>query len=195
VIVIPVLAVLGLCVSGVGIVYQLSQLSTGNTVFVSQAAHWITADYSFTFVTNVYSSTLIAWRVWRASRMTGSYGGGNLMRVLATIVESASVYTAYVVAFFIAYELTSNIQYTLVDTLCQIAGIAFMMINVRVSLGWAQQAHPSQITSSGGIASRRNVEQSYVMRPVAVDITRVVHKEDDLGQPVKRVSSDFNGPV
>lgn len=196
VIIIPSMAVLGLCVSGVGIVYTLSQLSVGNTIFVSKAAQWIAADYSFTFATNIYSSTLIAWRVWRANRRSGNtYGGGNLMRVLATIVESAAIYTAWVVAFFISYEVTSNLQYTFVDTLCQVAGVAYMMINVRVSLGWAQTAHQSQGTSSaGGIASRRGpVDHSYVMRPVAVDITRVVQKEDDMGQPVKpRVSSDYN---
>lgn len=67
VIIIPSMAVLGLCgmsclsrglstaradsciVSGVGIVYTLSQLSVGNTIFVSKAAQWIAADYSFTF--------------------------------------------------------------------------------------------------------------------------------------------------
>ncbi|PCH44196.1 hypothetical protein WOLCODRAFT_138818 [Wolfiporia cocos MD-104 SS10] len=194
--IVPIMAVSGLCVSGVGIVYQLSRLSLGNTVFVSQAARWITADYSFTFATNVYSSVLIAWKVWRASRSSSSssYGGGNLMRVLATIVESAGSYTLYVVVFFASYEAGSNLQYTFVDTLCQVAGIAFMMINVRVGLGWAQKAHATT-TSSTGITSRRNAEQSYAMRPVAVDITRVVHKEDDLGRSVKRVSSDFGAAV
>lgn len=63
--------------------------------------------------TNIYCSVGIAWRVWRARQRTGSYGGGNLMvrfpaaagqsvvlmilsllkRVLATIVESAALYT------------------------------------------------------------------------------------------------------
>ncbi|EED85569.1 predicted protein [Postia placenta Mad-698-R] len=190
VIIIPSMAVLGLCVSGVGIVYTLSQLSVGNTIFVSKAAQWIAADYSFTFACvlfSVYGDTSL--------QSGNTYGGGNLMRVLATIVESAAIYTAWVVAFFISYEVTSNLQYTFVDTLCQVAGVAYMMINVRVSLGWAQTAHQSQGTSSaGGIASRRGpVDHSYVMRPVAVDITRVVQKEDDMGQPVKpRVSSDYN---
>ncbi|KZT10078.1 uncharacterized protein LAESUDRAFT_645450 [Laetiporus sulphureus 93-53] len=192
VVMVPALAVTGLCVSGIGIVYELTRLSTADTVFVSQAAHWITADYSFTFITNVYSSCLIAWKVWRSSRKASAYGGGQLMRVLATIVESAGTYTLYVIVFFAAYESGSNLQYPFVDTLCQVAAIAFMMINVRVGLGWAQKAHQTHSTSSNIIPSRRNGDQSFIMRPVAVDITRVVQKEDDMGQPIKRASSDYS---
>lgn len=196
IIIVPCCTVLGLCVAGPGVVYELTQLGT-STVFVARLSRWISADYAFTFVTNVYSSTGIAWRVWRARQHTGSaYGGGNLMHVLATIVESAAIYTSYTIFFFAAYQSDSLIQYPAIDTLCPIAGIAFMMINVRVGLGWAQRAHPSM--TSSGITSRpggRTAQQSYAMRPVAVDISQVVHKEDDLGQPVKRASSDFTGPV
>ena len=125
-----------------------------------------------------------------------------LQRVLATIVESAALYTyvsrvthivllnagalhrSYTVFFFGTYEAENNIQYTAVDTLCPIAGIAFMMINVRVGLGWAQRAHPSL---SSGVSSRRHDQsfaQSYAMRPVAVDISKVVQSHDDMGLPV-----------
>ncbi|KZT10077.1 uncharacterized protein LAESUDRAFT_673837 [Laetiporus sulphureus 93-53] len=191
VIILPTCTVLGLCVAGPGVCYQLSRVASGETVFVKQLARWISADYAFTFATNVYSSSGIAWRVWRARKHASAYGGGNLMRVLATIVESAAFYTSYTIFFFAAYESNNNIQYTAVDTLCPVAGIAFMMINVRVALGWAQQAHPSS-SSSGAVISRRGAEQSFAMRPVAVDITRVVHKEDDMGQPIK---SDYSSEV
>ncbi|PCH44231.1 hypothetical protein WOLCODRAFT_138845 [Wolfiporia cocos MD-104 SS10] len=192
VIVLPICTVLGLCVAGPGVIYQLTRVAAGGTVFVSQLNRWISADYAFTFTTNVYSSCGIAWRVWRARQRSGSrYGGGNLMRVLATIVESAAIYTSYTIFFFGSYQASSNLQYTAVDTLCPVAGIAFMMINVRVGLGWAQNAHPSA-ASSGAITSRRTVEQSFAMRPVAVDISQVVQKEDDMGHPIK---SDFKEPV
>jgi len=184
VIVITCLAVLGLCVAGPGIVYQLTQVATGNSVFISSLSKWISADYSCTFITNIYCSSGIAWRVWRARQRSTSYGGGNLTRVLATIVESAALYTTYVAFFFGCYQATSNLQYVTVDTLCTIAGIAFMMINVRVGLGWAQQAHPS---TSSGIASRRahtGQDRSYAMHPVAVDISKVVQSHDDMGMPV-----------
>jgi len=185
VIIVPTLTIFGLCVSGVGIVYTLARLSGGDTIFLSDVAHWITADYSSTFITNIYSSVMIAYKVWRTNQLAGqSYGGGNLMRVLATIIESASFYTVYVVVFFAVYESDSNVQFTFIDTLCQVAGTAFMMINVRVGLGWAAQGSVSQVSSSG-LQSRRNADQSYVMRPVAVDISTVVHQDDGLNQEMK----------
>ncbi|KAH9926913.1 uncharacterized protein B0H18DRAFT_1084865 [Fomitopsis serialis] len=156
--VIPCLAVLGLCIAGPGIVYKLTQVATGNSVFISSLSQWIQVDYSCTFI--------------------------HEQRVLATIVESAALYTTYVAFFFGCYQATSNLQYVAVDTLGTIAGIAFMMINVRVGLGWAQQAHPS---TSSGIPSRRvhtAQDRSYVMQPVAVDISKVVQSHDDMGMPV-----------
>lgn len=86
--------------------------------------------------------------------------------------------------FFGTYQAENNVQYVAVDTLCPIAGIAFMMINVRVGLGWAERAHS---TLSSGINSRRlehSFTQSYGMRPVAVDISKVVQSHDDTGLPV-----------
>ncbi|KAH9843178.1 uncharacterized protein C8Q71DRAFT_238553 [Rhodofomes roseus] len=185
VIIVPCLTILGLCVAGPGVIYQLTQVGSGNTVFIASLARWVSADYAFTFVTNVYSSVGIAWKVWRSRHRTGAYAGGtSLMRVLVTIVESAALYTSYTVFFFGAYQAESNLQYTAVDTLCPIAGIAFMMINVRVGLGWAQRAHPS---TSSGVSSRRTAmqeQQSFAMRPVAVDIQKVVDSQDDMGMPV-----------
>ncbi|KAH9934677.1 uncharacterized protein B0H18DRAFT_483966 [Fomitopsis serialis] len=193
VIIIPSLTVVGLSIAGPGVVYQLSQLNAGSSVFVTDVNRWISADYSCTFVTNVYSTFGIAWKVWRVRQPQGSrsYGGGNLQRVLAMMVESAALYTSYAIFFFVAYQVNSNIQFTAIDSLCPIAGIAFTMINVRVGLGWAQRAHQSSQISSSGIGSRRAAEQSFAMRPVAVDITHVVHREDDLGQSVKIGADDY----
>ncbi|KZT68183.1 hypothetical protein DAEQUDRAFT_343721 [Daedalea quercina L-15889] len=188
---IPTLTVVGLLIAGPGVVYQLSRLDASSSVFVSNVQRWISADYSCTFVTNVYSTFGIAWKVWRARPPGGkSYGGGNIQRVIAMMIESAALYTSWAIFFFAAYQADNNIQYTAIDTLCPIAGIAFTMINVRVGLGWAQRAHSSSQISSG-IASRRYAEQSFAMRPVAVDITQVVHKEDDLGQPINTRDGDY----
>ncbi|PCH38135.1 hypothetical protein WOLCODRAFT_58976, partial [Wolfiporia cocos MD-104 SS10] len=183
IIAIPSCAILGLCVAGPGIVYQLSRVSS-QPVFENQLNHWISADYSFTFITNVYSSVGIAWKVWRASKgAKATYGGGSLMRVIVVMVESAAIYTSYVVFFFVCYQAGSNLQYIAVDTLCPVAGIAFMLINVRVGMGWAQQArspsHPSPYI--GRLPARHKSDRSPPVCPVAVDITQVVQREDDKG--------------
>ncbi|KAH9924760.1 uncharacterized protein B0H18DRAFT_1104912 [Fomitopsis serialis] len=180
VVIVPVMTILGLCVSGIGIVYTLSRLKGGDTIFLSDVAHWITADYATTFITNIYSSGLEYEQTYRQFIRRR-----ELMRVLATIIESASFYTS-TSSFLRNLRVGLQPAVHFVDTLCQVAGTAFMMINVRVGLGWAVKGNNSvSQASSTGLQSRRNVDQSYVMRPVAVDISTVVHQDDGLNQEVK----------
>ncbi|EED82387.1 predicted protein [Postia placenta Mad-698-R] len=108
-------------------------------------------------------------------------------RVVVTVVESATIYSydsgerldyrAYTIFYFVSYQVRSNIQFTAIDTLCTVCGITFMLVNVRVGLGWAQRAqsstNPSSHSSSGSNAT------SFRMRPVAVNITRVVDETYD----------------
>lgn len=90
--------------------------------------------------------------------------------------------------FFVTYQAKSNIQFTTCDLWAPICGISLTLINLRVALGWAQKAHPS--VSSGaarataisqGRSFTSNMDQGFVMRPLAVNITRVVNQEDDFG--------------
>ncbi|PCH35876.1 hypothetical protein WOLCODRAFT_140118 [Wolfiporia cocos MD-104 SS10] len=179
VIIFPACTLVGLTVCGVGITYQFTQYTIGEDVFISAAGRWITSDCVFTLCTNVYSSVMIAWRVWNSHRSVKSYGGGNLMKVLATFVESAALYTSWTIFFFASYQSHSNLQFTAVDVWPSMSGIAFMLINTRVGLGWAQTA--STFSGISSIASGNNPrpEQPYPMRPLAVNITREVNKNDD----------------
>ena len=62
------------------------------------------------------------------------------------------------------------------------SGIAFMFINVRVGLGWAQKANPDSSGNPGSrIENSRAVgvtSDAFAMRPLAVNITKVVDKDD-----------------
>lgn len=97
-----------------------------------------------------------------------------------------------------SYQSRSDIQFTVIDTWVPVAGIAFMMINVRVGLGWAQKAsqdYSGGSRSYGGPSAQVRSEQSFAMRPVAVNITRIVNHEDELEPPLKTLSgSEFAQP-
>jgi hypothetical protein len=84
-------------------------------------------------------------------------------------------------AFFVAtYQSQSNLQFIAIDCLSVISGIAFMLINVRVGLGWAQnsintsQVNSSQHANSGGNRALSSSGDSYPMRPVAINIQHAV---------------------
>ncbi|KZT69231.1 hypothetical protein DAEQUDRAFT_765556 [Daedalea quercina L-15889] len=190
---IPSCCVVGLCVTGPTIVYSFIQLKTGNPTNAESLSRWIAAGYSCTFATNIYCSSGIAWRVWRARRTVPPYEGRNLTRVLVTIVESAAIYTTAATFYFGCYQASSDIQYTAIDLQCAMAGIALMMINVRVGLGWAEQAPHS---ASPGTASRQpesntHEEQPYPMCSLVIDVSKVVHTHDDRGESIRTKSSEL----
>lgn len=63
------------------------------------------------------------------------------------------------------------------------SGIAFMFINVRVGLGWAQKANPELVNISSvkmrdSHSSRGVASDTFVMQPLAVSITKVVDDDD-----------------
>ncbi|KAH7904996.1 hypothetical protein BJ138DRAFT_1165566 [Hygrophoropsis aurantiaca] len=179
VIIFPSCTLLGLAVCCIGITYQFTKYTPGENVFLSQAGRWITSNCVFTICTNVYSTAMIAWKVWNTNRSARRFGGGSLLPILATFVESAALYTSWTIFFFASYQSHSNIQYPAVDIWCTASGISFMLINVRVGLGWAQQAHQNSSSGAHGpVISQQSGDEgrteSLFMRPLAVNITRVV---------------------
>ncbi|KZT00807.1 uncharacterized protein LAESUDRAFT_527375 [Laetiporus sulphureus 93-53] len=197
IVIFPMLTWCGLIACGTGVCWQFAVYTLGEDVFETSAGRWITSDCVFTFTTNVYCSILIAWRVWRTRIHTQSYGGANIMGALAIIIESAALQSSWNLIFFITYQVKSNIQFTTCDLWGVIAGISFMLINLRVSLGWAQKANQQTSSLPRLSAQGRSMvnEQGYAMRPLAVNITRVVNQEDDFGSPIKKQDLESQGSV
>jgi len=193
VVVLPLCTLIGLTVCGVGITFQFTQYSPGQNVFLSEAGRWITSDCVFTLCTNLYCSVLIAWRIYKCNSSSRQYGGQNLNSVLAIIVESAAIYTSWTIFFFASYQSQSNLQFIAVDAWPAMSGIAFMFINVRVGLGWAQKANPELVNISGSRSknshsSRGMASDTFVMQPLSVNITKVV--DDDQYRLSPKVSGD-----
>ncbi|KZT02783.1 uncharacterized protein LAESUDRAFT_684617 [Laetiporus sulphureus 93-53] len=183
----PSSTLVGLAVCTVGSIYELTRSRAGGDIFFAPTGHWITANCVFTLCTNVYSTAMIACKIWHANKEAKRFGGSSLMGVTGILVESAALYTAWTILFFVTYSIQSNLQSTCSETYCAVAGIAFMLINVRVGMGWAQRAHVSPVDMD---ASREAAQESFGMtRRVAINVTRVVHTDDGTGGPIKFKSS------
>lgn len=97
-------------------------------------------------------SACISYRVFRARREARRYpslASPNLLSALAILVESAALHTAWNAVFLASFQRANPFQFTAIDLWSPIAGIAFMLINLRVALGWAQRVH--WIPNSGAI--------------------------------------------
>lgn len=188
VVIFPICTLIGLTACAIGVIYQESMLKPGEDIFISATGRWITANCVLTLCTNVYGTAFISWKIWRANREAERFGGGSLMGVLGILVESAALYTAWTILFFVTYHIRSNLQFTCSDTYCVIAGITFMLINVRVGMGWAQRAPNHSHSSSGAATSAEHGGRQIGMGPLAVNITRVVHRDDGPEPPIKFAS-------
>ncbi|KAJ7926771.1 hypothetical protein B0H13DRAFT_1069547 [Mycena leptocephala] len=140
VVIFPMMTLLGLCVSAVGVMIQFSQFGPDDSL-IEFANGWIVTDCAFTVCTNIYCTSLIAWRLWRVQSILKPMGGPTLMSVLAIIVESATISATWAMFFVITYVIRSNLRF-LIDVTPAIVGSANMLIYVRVGLGWAHAPEP-----------------------------------------------------
>ncbi|KAH9926158.1 uncharacterized protein B0H18DRAFT_876555 [Fomitopsis serialis] len=171
IIVLPVLTWFGLIAVGVGVCWRFSLYKLGDNVYSGQTGRWITADCFFTLATNVYCTVCISYRVFRTrlrARSHPSLASPNLLSALAILVESAALHTAWNATFLGAFQRASAFQFTAIDVWSPVAGTAFMLINLRVALGWAQRAHTSA-SSSGFVAGAASIGTFSGGRPLSGD--------------------------
>ncbi|KAJ6464060.1 hypothetical protein C8R45DRAFT_507451 [Mycena sanguinolenta] len=189
IVIFPLCTLMGLTACGVGITYQFTQYHPGQNVFLSEAGRWITSDAVFTlwyggrhvrghrgaqvllFSTNVYSTVLISWHIWRTSRQIRPYGGQNMASVLSIVLESAAIYTSWTLFFFVSYQSQSNLQFIAVDCWPAMSGISCMLIHVRVGMRGAQKSIQSSSIAPATLPAPP--------QPFSVSITRAVHTNDD----------------
>ncbi|KAK7051021.1 hypothetical protein VNI00_005133 [Paramarasmius palmivorus] len=182
VIALPCLSLLGLIVCGIGLVNDFVHYAPGRSVFSPGTQAWVLGDGLFTLVTNVYSSSFIAWRIWRTDRRTRYSGASRLIRskslisVLAIFIESALLYTSWTVVFIVTYAVESHIEALIADCWAVTAGISFGLINVRVGMGWANKT-ASSITSTlprfRGEANTAEEDMAYPMQTLAIHVHQV----------------------
>ncbi|KAI0753190.1 hypothetical protein C8Q80DRAFT_1267613 [Daedaleopsis nitida] len=144
-----VLAITGVLVSVSGMAHELLVFDPSNGIFTEQAVPWITASTIMTLCANVYSTAVIAWRIWfttRSTERTGVLGGGrSLLDCMAIPVESAALESANVILYLVWYLTGSRLE--TIGSGCGpvVIGITFMLIIVRVGLG---RAHESRMDES-----------------------------------------------
>ncbi|PBK71956.1 hypothetical protein ARMSODRAFT_933693 [Armillaria solidipes] len=203
VIMFPLGTLVGLTVCGVGITYQFAKYTPGQDVFATVAGRWITSDCVFTLLTNVYSSSMIAWYIYRTHKTSSAVGGSSIMSVLAIFIESAAIYTqvehsclsvcrlitlsgrTWNIFFMITYLTKTNIQFNTVDFWPEAAGLAFSLINVRIGLGWAQKAGiSSTLGGSSGFQSGRGFARGteIPLHPLTINISQEIVKDSGESQ-------------
>ncbi|KAJ8516293.1 hypothetical protein ONZ45_g6388 [Pleurotus djamor] len=135
----PLLTTVGLLITCAGICYQIAVSKPGVDPFSPECGRWVLGCFTLTLVTNIYSTSLIAYKLWSTTRplqklQICSHSRPQITRILYIVVESAFIYSAFTLATFVSYLVRSNVQFPGLDSTSPIVGLVFCLIIVRVHL-------------------------------------------------------------
>ncbi|KAL6299347.1 hypothetical protein BKA93DRAFT_608471 [Sparassis latifolia] len=148
VIIFPVSAFLGSVVCSVAVVYKLARFQLGRSIFdTDEVDAWVESDWVLTMCTNLFCCVFIAWRLWRIHSRALPFierpQSRGLYWILAVFIESAALHVGWTILFMVTYETDANLGFFIEDTWPPVSGIAFMLINIRVGMGYAMHAQSS----------------------------------------------------
>ncbi|KAJ7242931.1 hypothetical protein C8J57DRAFT_1366529 [Mycena rebaudengoi] len=140
IVVVPVLTLVGSGVSFGGGLYVLAQWepSLRGQSFHRLSRPWAAGIFIFSFLTNVYSTGFIAFRIRKFTHVN-SGSESRLLGILAILVESAALQTFWLVFTFIIQLAESDFEFVFNDSFPVILAISNMLIHARVGLGWSTQ--------------------------------------------------------
>ncbi|KAI0353756.1 hypothetical protein OH77DRAFT_1522302 [Trametes cingulata] len=182
----PLVTIAGLLTSGIGVLHQFSTNSPTDTVFAKKITNWIIGVVVSTLVTKIYGTIMIAFRIYQVNKTLRSTGlkssGRSVLEILMIFIESSTLSTAWTIFFAAAYASKSALQSFPTSCSPAINGIAFMLITVRVGLGWDLQLGVVGSEESPQAATLAPF-QAYPLRAIRLTVTRTVEQETDFGLP------------
>jgi hypothetical protein len=136
----PTLCWLGGIVSGILVIMAFSQqTSTVQALINAELAQrkLVTIAYCVTLALNVLCTGMISMRIWNISRQVQHVLQSplNFSRPIRTIVDSATIYTAFSLATLVVYLVHGrSAAFTLMSCTGPVIGLSFCLIIVRVGL-------------------------------------------------------------
>ncbi|KAI0047983.1 hypothetical protein FA95DRAFT_1491635 [Auriscalpium vulgare] len=152
---------LGLCVSTVGSLYTVSRVSIKGLGFaLGTAAHWVTAYYAITLVTNGLCTLTLAYRIWQMNAPVRKLGRGqsglSLLPVVIIVLDAGVLYFITLLPMIISFVTDTSTRFIFVDIPPPIISISFYMIILRVAMrrmatSFVQSGAMQQSTSHNNI--------------------------------------------
>ncbi|KAJ8091734.1 hypothetical protein PM082_020969 [Marasmius tenuissimus] len=137
----PSLCLAALAGSGIFAIYLLANASPGATHYEVVPLSCSIVQFFSTLLSHVYSTGMIAWRIWSAHRDSKHFSESHisishtsLKTWLAIFVESGILYSAWCIFLGVTYSTRPDLFTLVVDNMAVIAGISFILINLRAVL-------------------------------------------------------------
>ncbi|GJJ06044.1 hypothetical protein Clacol_000232 [Clathrus columnatus] len=138
----PIILWLSTVVTAIHTIWSVAQpIMGGEALFLHQTARWVASFYATALATNIVSTGLLAYKIWRvnASVNVPSSSVGTLRMnprirsLLLVILECGALYSLSLVTMLVIYFSKSNGAYIMIDIIGQIIPITFYMLIIRTS--------------------------------------------------------------
>jgi len=176
---VPLTTTAGLFAIGCGVMNQLRNLrSPANYKALDD---WTAAYYAIILFNSVFMSAAISYRLWKVHREAVVVGIATndsiILRAMKILVESAALWTLFVVLNFITFLANTNIKWSLLSTTSPVIGISFCLIIVRLGIATPEVREDGWGSSRPSHASRAfpTFGSQPSNLPVTLDHVKVEH--------------------
>ncbi|KAG1786479.1 uncharacterized protein HD556DRAFT_1248299 [Suillus plorans] len=159
IIIIPCMMWCGVAAFGVVTLYDFLQASSNN-VFTNKTGHLVATFMTLTLATNLLSSGLLAYRIWKSERkVSGIRATKRKMPLLRVFLDAAILYSAALCSSIICFILSNNGLYVMGDLNVPIISIAFYMVFIRMTSSRHNRDYISTVLGGGSGLEHRNSQQ------------------------------------
>lgn len=132
--IVPLITIAALFAVGCGATNQLRDLSTPHAQ--KSLGQWTSACFCLTIFNSLFITVAIIFRLWRVHRETARANirvkGSVILRVMKVLIESAALWTTFVMMNFLAFLAGSNLVSMFLAMTGPAVGISFCLIIVRL---------------------------------------------------------------
>ncbi|KAG9227899.1 hypothetical protein CCMSSC00406_0009733 [Pleurotus cornucopiae] len=176
-----------------GICFQFTHAKTNPSIFAKPLSSWIYSFYSLAVAQNIITTSLLAFRPWRASMKSAKYKTEKnvLLPIVRILIESAALQLFVEILLLALYSQRVDAQDILLELVTPAVGITFNAITIRLKLRGIQNSNSASIFSSSDPVQTIG---HLPMRRIRVDISREIEEDTD-GKPALHGGSNDRLPA
>ncbi|KAK7045015.1 carboxylic ester hydrolase [Favolaschia claudopus] len=165
IIIFPLTLWMGTLASTLGLLTSLPRSRVG-PINSGSGLSWGLALWTLTISTNIFTTSLIVWRIWGVQRRTKKYRTSPedydepesmLTRGMRNIVESGMIYTVASILELIAFSTQSTLNYPASALAFHSVGITFNLIIIRGSANRSDYANETEIRFAQSPLNSNNI--------------------------------------
>lgn len=165
--------------------WSITQASPGNSVMITTAFARSKYFYAATLALNLLCTSLIAFKIWDTQRKIAGYSVGSNRKdaVLSAVLESASIYTAFLFALIGTSVAGSSTMLIFLNLMPPVVGSVFTYVIMRCSMDNApfhvtERSGESNLNRPGSNHNGSRLDSVYYRSGgVIVDLEQIVHHD------------------